>query len=177
MAPSILAAHYGGQDVTTLANVQFSYGEDLSVSTDELQIQDPWKNVRKSLSVIYRFDNGQIHGCVIPQDSGRIYTLSDDRRDAESEKITFIPSNYAPPDRRKVRIHAVIWGLSQVEDKEVYNNLYDKFARNESIPLTNGFFKKDTWVGIGKSAVIVYSFHGTLKYISGKEGNSIAFAY
>lgn len=177
--PKILAAHYGGQDITILAKWQFCDGEDIVIPTheQELPIADPWMYVRKSVSVVYRFSDGEIRGFVVPQDTNRTYTLTFDRRHADSESATFAASNYTCSVSSAIHIHAVIWGLEQVEDQEVYERLYKKFALKESIFLHNSFFNKDGWPQTEKTAAVVYSSNGAVKCISGRENTHMLFAY
>jgi hypothetical protein len=177
--PKILAAHYGGRDITILAKWHFCNGEDIVIHTGEheLPITDPWMYVRKSVSVIYRFNDGAIRGWVVPQDTNRKYTLTVDRRDAESETGAFDVLNHSSSVSTAIQIHAVIWGLQQVDDEEVYDELYNKYAKKESVFLSNDFFKKDGWFGVVKSAAIVYSSNGIVKCISGKEDTHVMFAY
>ncbi|KAH7140504.1 hypothetical protein B0J13DRAFT_557998 [Dactylonectria estremocensis] len=177
--PKILAAHYGGQDITILAKWQFCDGEDIVIPTheQELPIADPWMYTRKSVSVVYRFDDGEIRGFVVPQDTNRTFTLTVDRRHADSENATFVASNYISMISSPIHIHAVIWGLEQVDDRQVYEKLYKKFAKKESVFLHNDFFKKDGWVRTAKTAAVVYSSNGTTKCISGRENTHMLFAY
>ncbi|KAF7557424.1 hypothetical protein G7Z17_g695 [Cylindrodendrum hubeiense] len=171
----ILAAHYGGQDVTTLATQQFIHGDNIVISTSELACGDPWKGILKSFSVIYRFNDGKIRGLVVPESDGK-FTLSPDGQVSEGESVAFVASNHSPPFPTPIEIHSVIYGKSQVEDEEVYKKLYYKFTRNDPIPITNEFFNKDPWFNVVKSAAIVYSFNGTVRSISGREGDDILFA-
>ncbi|KAF7553535.1 hypothetical protein G7Z17_g3546 [Cylindrodendrum hubeiense] len=176
--PKILAAHYGGKDVTILAKWQFCHGEEIVIPTHEIPFIDPWFNTRKSLSVIYRFDDGEIRGVSVPERAdNRTFRLTVDRTDEESEKAVFVAANHLPPVSAPVHIHSVIWGLEQIDDKEVYDKLYDVFATKKTILLNNNFFKKDGWFGIQKSAAIIYSFNGTMKCISGREDTRLMFAY
>ncbi|KPM36355.1 hypothetical protein AK830_g10197 [Neonectria ditissima] len=177
--PKILAAHYGGEDITIKAKWHFCHGEDIVVETPErkLPISDPWMWVRKSVSIIYRFNDGPIRGFVVAQDSNRRYTLTADRRDTESEKNTFDAVNYPSSIPTGMQIHAVIWGLEQVDDREVYDKLYESYEKKKPISLNNHFFKKDGWFNVVKSAAIVYSTNGTLKCISGRENTLLTFAY
>ncbi|KAK7408945.1 hypothetical protein QQX98_008889 [Neonectria punicea] len=177
--PKILAAHYGGEDITIRAKWHFCHGEDIVIATKEheLPIPDPWMWVRKSVSIIYRFNDGAIRGFVVPQDSNRRYTLSVDRRDVESEKHSFDVVNHSSSISTGMQIHAVIWGLQQIDDKEVYDKLYNKYEKKETIFLNNDFFKKDGWPNVVKSVAIVYSTNGTLKCVAGRENTLLKFPY
>ncbi|KAF7563449.1 hypothetical protein G7046_g697 [Stylonectria norvegica] len=171
--PEILAAHYGGRDITIFAKWLFCRGERIEVLAKEHElchyIKDPWMYVRKTLSVIYRFNDGEIRGCIVQSDSNRTYTLTKDRPEGDLEQYTFVASNYASEKYPDLRIHAVLWGMEQVEDKEVYDNLYNNIVKSEQINLGNGFFKKDGWWANQKTAAIVYSYRGTVMCVSGRE--------
>ena len=57
MSPEIIAAHYGGADITMLAKMLFERSKSIVVGTAKRHPgQGPWYGIHKALSFAYRFD-------------------------------------------------------------------------------------------------------------------------
>ncbi|KAK5661825.1 hypothetical protein OQA88_9927 [Cercophora sp. LCS_1] len=185
-APTLLAAHYGGQDITTLGKIIFPHSSKVVVNTDDIPISDPWRGVDKSLSLVYTFgnvDTAEKRVFVCEASSKVVNTLTDGAIGSEPSGTSIASVNGNPHTSKSsgVKIYAVIYGKKQITDADVYSKLYNAAARNERVPITNTFFKaegnNDPWLGKLKSAAIVYTFNGIWKSISGREHESIQWNF
>ncbi|KAI3319339.1 hypothetical protein HD806DRAFT_290912 [Xylariaceae sp. AK1471] len=181
--PVILAAHYGGQDVTTMANMQFCEGTKIIISLADLPFVDPWLNNRKSLSLVYRFNNefASWRVFICAADSHKEYTLkADDNMSNQPEGVSY-PANLGSSVPSMIQIHAVIYGLRQITDPLVFEKLYRAAAKSEEIRISNSFFNaeggNDPWHGVGKSAAVIYSINGSVRSISGREYQTMRFSF
>ncbi|KAK4663531.1 hypothetical protein QC763_609210 [Podospora pseudopauciseta] len=176
-APRLLAAHYGGQDVTFLGRLIFPHVENLVVDARTFPIRDPWPVNPKSLSLVYTFgDSPTDEKWVFVSKAGEdtVWTLTSDDIKTQPPGVT-LASAWPPEVPGRIKIYAVIYGLEQITHPTVYRRLYEAASRNERIYISNKFFSnsplinEDPWRGTIKSAAIVYTIRGKWKSISGRE--------
>jgi hypothetical protein len=178
-APQILAAHYGGQDVTILSRILFINSDNITIDTKDIPIPDPWKGTRKSLSIVYRFGESpnSLNVFVGEADQGRCWVLKEGNPHQDPEVTLAGSLNVQGSGIGLVQIHAVVYGLHQITDTTVYEKLYHSAVMNTPIPVTNEFFGTEPWHGVGKSAAVIYSFNGQVKAIAGREFSNMRWDF
>ncbi|GKT53381.1 unnamed protein product [Colletotrichum tofieldiae] len=169
----VVAAHFGGQEVTALAKLLFSQDAIFVIDTKgHPPFRDPWKGVTKSISVIYRSNNdalGMWRVFARNADAESVWTPTAVDISMEPAGVFLIDPYGHPSPSSLITVHTAIYGLEQFSDESVYTKLYTCASKNEVVEVSNAFFEKDTWPEVQKSAEVVYSVGDTLKTIFGRE--------
>ncbi|KAH6649383.1 hypothetical protein F5144DRAFT_481067 [Chaetomium tenue] len=174
-APNILAAHYGGKNITSLANLLFVVNEEVIIDPKDVPLLgDPWPGNSKTLSLVYSFGDpatslrvfvgGAPHGLRLVLTSGDL--------SGEPQGVTEA-ANLVSKKGGQLRIHAIVYGYRQITDPEVYERLYNWASTRKPVPITPVTFNWEPhdnlgW-RIGKSAAVVYSYDGALRVMEGRD--------
>ncbi|KAK0665600.1 hypothetical protein QBC41DRAFT_349448 [Cercophora samala] len=178
--PKLFAAHYGGQDVTVLAKLIFPATNSLFIDAGNLPLCNSWSSTDKSLSLVYAFGNSvaaQIRVFVGQAQKGRVWTLTPGDVDKEGPEVT-VAAAHESKMISGIKIYAVIYGLKQVTDYDVYQRLYEAAAKNQRVPISDDFFNDhDGSLATGKCAAIVYTVNGQWKSISGRQYANVDWSF
>ncbi|EWZ30182.1 hypothetical protein FOZG_16348 [Fusarium oxysporum Fo47] len=173
----ILAASYGGQTVTDLAKMQLNYSTKIVISTKDL-IFPPGtlKGKPKALSILYRFGDDPDSWRTFTCDTGteQVHTLT-----ADNSHGSEVAVNFRKDKSSRYKIHAIVYGLRQITDKEVLNQVASSAEIAGALLVNNASFcvnsSNDPWLGKLKTAAIFYTVDGVLACASGIEGGAIVF--
>lgn len=136
-------------------------------ATDSWSKDDPWVGVKKCLALLYSY--GPSIRTYVACESDGSFTLGPQLNSSsfthEHEITRLGPSN------SDFAIVSVVWGGSEIRDKNVYQTLYDLKSNGTQVLFGNDVFGSDTLVGLSKSGVIWYTEDDflTFKNITGKE--------
>lgn len=173
----ILAASYGGQTVTDLAKMQLNYGTKIVISTKDL-IFPPGtlKGKPKALSILYRFGDDPDSWRTFTCDTGteQVHTPT-----ADNSHGSEVAVNFRKDKSSRYKIHAIVYGLRQITDKAVLNQVASSAEIAGALLVNNTSFcvnsSNDPWLGELKTAAIFYTVDGVLACASGVEGGAIVF--
>ncbi|KAF3914205.1 hypothetical protein ABW20_dc0106625 [Dactylellina cionopaga] len=173
--PQIMAAHYGGKDITDVAKHLFVNGEMLEISKKRISaIGDPWVGNEKSLVIIYKHEE-QIR-VLKTQDIKEETTMIRVKPGTLSDLVQAAPIIKGPPDSR-INIHAVVWGLKLISNEEVYQGLYEGAKKGNWVSFSNDAMCIDGWKGIKKSGIVAYTVNDKAMSVNGYEHSSYPFQY
>ncbi|KAK6495154.1 hypothetical protein TWF481_003182 [Arthrobotrys musiformis] len=172
----ILAAHYGGINITEIASILFINGDKLEITKERMgPIGDPWRDAAKIISVVYKLGgeilyitSGELHGSssikVGPRVPGGMVEAVTD----------FVP---APPPGCRIRIVAAIWGPELSSNQRVYDKLYKALKLGREVRFDNATMGAgvDPWKGNLKSGVVVCTFGDTAFSLHQIEGKVLYF--
>ncbi|KAM0083206.1 hypothetical protein ACKRZS_004618 [Fusarium odoratissimum] len=172
----ILAASYGGQTVTQLAKMQFNYGTKIVISTKDLIFPETLEGKPKALSILYGFGDDPGSWCTFTCDTGtkQIHTLT-----ADSSPGAEVAVNFRKDTSSRYKIHAIVYGLRQITEEAVLNQVAGAAEKAGVLFVHNAIFgvdsSNDPWPGKLKTAAIFYTVDGVLACASGVEGGPIVF--
>ncbi|KAH7472769.1 hypothetical protein H9L39_12578 [Fusarium oxysporum f. sp. albedinis] len=173
----ILAASYGGQTVTDLAKIQLNYGTKIVISTKDLSFPpDTLQGKPKALSILYRFGDDPDSWRTFTYDTGteQVHTLT-----ADSSHGAEVAVSFRKDKSSRYKIHAIVYGLRQITDKAVVNQVAGAAEIAGALLVHNTSFgvnsSNDPWPGKLKTAAIFYTVDGVLACASGVEGGAIVF--
>ncbi|KAH7159162.1 hypothetical protein DER46DRAFT_686475, partial [Fusarium sp. MPI-SDFR-AT-0072] len=172
----ILAASYGGQTVTELSKMQLNYGTKIVISTKDLIFPDKLQGKPKALSILYRFGDDPDSWRTFTCDTGteQIHTLT-----ADSSPGAEVVVNFRKDFSSRYKIHAIVYGLRQITDKAVLNQVAGAAEKAGVLLVHDTSFgvnsSNDPWPGKLKTAAVFYTVDGVLACASGVEGGAIVF--
>ncbi|RPA75393.1 hypothetical protein BJ508DRAFT_243285 [Ascobolus immersus RN42] len=170
----ILAAEWGGEDITNGARIQFYDGKNFHIRTVDSGLKDTWRGKEKSLSMLLSYgDSFRVFACRENSGSHTIAPGSVSKIDDDCLYHEVSPA-IPKPEGSKVDILAIIYGGAEVRDAAVWQYCYDR-AGNSSEPIkwSNENFGGDPWPEVGKSGCIFYTVTGgrTVRMLCGREFN------
>ncbi|KAK4165503.1 hypothetical protein QBC43DRAFT_333388 [Cladorrhinum sp. PSN259] len=174
--PQVLAAHYSGQDVTAMARVCFPRRDSLFIDSTKIAGIDSLPVRKKSLSLVYTIGKSDEKRVFVGDTSqGNKWTLTCRDLSEQPQWVTYAAAHGSDRSSPRFRIWAVIYGMTQIVDRGVYDKLYDALNKNEPIWINNDLFGTDGWQGVTKTAAIVYEVDGNVKSISGIENTKVSW--
>jgi hypothetical protein len=163
-------------DVTDIAQRSFPQGPDLDIDlspTGTWDVEDPWPNVRKCLSLLHSFGDS-IRTFIACEDFGKFTLVPGDVGLSQNTQEV---STHAP-NSTDFSIVSVVWGSSEIRDKAVDQALWEYKHNGSAMLFDNSLFgNKDPIPGSLKSGVIWYTEDNfkTFKSVFAQDGNSVGF--
>lgn len=177
----ILGSTYGGVDVTLYSQVLFNSGPDVVVRSVEPGFPEPWKGVKKSISVLNKFgDSLRVFAC--REYTGTHYIRPGPVTQGNNQGWGWDLQEAKPvvvPKGSKVEILAIVWAQKIVTDEKVWNSVYEALNKKKTLKWTNEDIGggEDPWSGNKKSGAIYYRFVGgdKIRQACGQEGQEVKF--
>jgi len=137
---------------------------------------DPLPGKNKCLSLVYTCgSNSEMRVFYGDASQGQKWTLTSGLLTEQPQWVTVAAAHWSDKHSPNLRIHAVVYGMTQVIDRAVYDRLYEYLAKEEGIYISNDLFGGDSWYGVTKSAAIVYEVDGQMKSMGGVEGEKVSW--
>lgn len=171
---TIESANYGGTNYTDYAKILFNDGENLLVRSVDPGFPDAWQGQKKTISIFHTFHKEQ-RLFICSERSGTHYLKAGPiHQSRDSSSVLNEVKPFPKPADVKVQILAIVYGINEVRDQNVYDYCYGKLRSKAPIEWRNDNLGGDTWPGERKSAVIYYTEDEgkTIKQCSGKEDES-----
>ncbi|KAM0084815.1 hypothetical protein ACKRZS_002996 [Fusarium odoratissimum] len=162
----LLGATFGGINVTKLAISLYSRGTSIEVPGVVRDFSDPWMNVEKTYTMLYRV--GSEHRVFASKEYAAqesfIYTFRKDfgKSTAGSSHHNRVTPRQAPNDC-PIEILAVIWGPEKRDQQSVIDYVYRCVNNAPGIVWSNEKLGGDSWPHTQKTGVIYYRRKGTDK--------------
>ncbi|KAF2811813.1 uncharacterized protein BDZ99DRAFT_569774 [Mytilinidion resinicola] len=156
----VLAASWGIADVTQHMSRFIGADQTLTLDTGALSnsIPDPgWKTIR-TLSILYKYSGGDASvdsrfGLLITTENKGIQKISPESMTQQSS-VKMV--GLSPRRPSGIYIIAIVWGGEVIDSPVVLEKIYTRTEQQQTFPVSNDFFGKDTWPGVVKSAQIYY---------------------
>jgi hypothetical protein len=165
----IIAANYGGKDVTVQARGLVKQDQTWVLDTTNANgaFTDPWVGVQKTIVVLYQYGNRPFELLVTAERKG-VVTL-DPYAPAEQSRTAFLHEG------NNSKVIGIVWGLMDGQTGPVGQDKYDYVNSKGEFPATNNWIGFDGWVGTPKTCV-VFAYHnkfgGEIYAVAAREGQT-----
>jgi hypothetical protein len=165
----IIAANYGGKDVTVQARnlVKPDQTWVLDTSNANGAFSDPWVGVQKSFVMLYQYGNRPFELLITAERKG-VVTL-DPYAPAEQSRTQYLHEGNTS------KVIGIVWGLMDGQTGPVSQDKYNYINDKGEFPATNNWLGFDGWFGTGKTCV-VFAYHnkfgGEIYAVAAREGQT-----
>jgi hypothetical protein len=179
----ILGATWGGVVVTDDIQAMTTTEELININMSHVRMflePDPAHGVKKTLSIMYRYDGPEKVGPYLLNliEGEKSISIDPSIRAASSKASCAVRMELNPwrADKASVEILGVLYGPKRIENPAVYEQLTEYFeGRRGQIRMTCAFFKTDPWYGYRKSWSVYFRFVGSdrVQVVTGMEGGAL----
>ncbi|CAH0058709.1 unnamed protein product [Clonostachys solani] len=175
----VLAATFGGVNVTEKIRELIQDDDSMTFRMNQMVhylAPDPLPNWVKTLTILYRFDDGPLSLFNATEQHSRTVQIS--RVTAPIMAIQQSEDGLKQGPFADVEILAVVYGKKRIQTPSVLADLARFFTHEEQrsqIRMVNSFFKEDTWPNTWKSWTIFFKFTDSkrIQCVTGLENGAL----
>ncbi|VUC32894.1 unnamed protein product [Clonostachys rosea] len=174
----VIAATFGGVTVTEKIRELIQSDDSMTFRMNQMVhylAPDPLPNWVKTLTILYRFDDGPLSLFNATEQQSGLIQIS--RATAPGVVIQQLEEGLKQGPFADVEILAVVYGKKRIQTPSVLANLARFFVEEEQgqIRMVNSFFKEDTWPNTWKSWTIFFKFTDSkrIQCVTGLENGAL----
>jgi hypothetical protein len=175
----VIAATFGGVVVTEKIRELIQDDDSMIFKMNQMVhylAPDPLPNWVKTLTMLYRFDDGPL--CLFNATEQHSGSVQISRATAPTMVIQQLEAGLKQGPHADVDILAVVYGKKRIQTPSVLADLARFFADEEQrgqIRMVNSFFKEDTWPNTWKSWTIFFKFTDSkrIQCVTGLENGAL----